>query len=123
MISRKIEVESMDELVQLFGPFDENIKAICQAFDVKVVMQDGQSLLGEDENVTKAIDVLNKLKKLLYDGQAIDIGRVNYFCDCAKISEAVFYAGIIFPYNSCRTDLHYNFPKNAPDNYINGFPI
>ena len=85
MIYRKIEVESMDELVQLFGPFDENIKAICQAFDVKVVMQEGQSnLLGEEENVTKALEVLNKLKSLIYDGQTIDIGRVNYLCDCAK---------------------------------------
>ena len=85
MISRKIEVESMDELVQLFGPFDENIKAICQAFEVKVVMLEGQSsLLGDEENVTKALEVLNKLKSLIYDGQAIDIGRVNYFCDCAK---------------------------------------
>ena len=61
MIYRKIEVESMDELVQLFGPFDENIKAICQAFDVNVVMQEGQSsLLGEDENVARALEVLNK---------------------------------------------------------------
>ena len=85
MISKKIEVNSMDELVQLFGPFDENIKAICVAFDVKVVMQEGQSnLLGEEDNVDKALDVLSKLKGLIYDGQAVDIGRVNYFCDCAK---------------------------------------
>ena len=75
----------MDELVQLFGPFDENIKAICAAFDVKVVMQEGQSnLLGDEDNVNKALDVLSKLKGLIYDGQAVDIGRVNYFCDCAK---------------------------------------
>ena len=85
MISKKIEAESMDELMQLFGPFDENIKAICQAIDVKVVMQEGQSsLLGEEENVTKALQVLNKLKSLIYDGQTVDVGRVNYFCDCAK---------------------------------------
>ena len=85
MISRKIEVGTMDELMQLFGPFDENIKAVCQAFDVKVVMQEGQSnLLGEEDNVAKALEVLNKLKGLIYDGQTVDIGRVNYFCDCAK---------------------------------------
>ena len=88
MISKKIEVESMDELLQLFGPFDENIKAICQALDVKVVMQEGQSsLLGEEDNVEKALEVLNKLKGLIYDGQAVDIGRVNYFCDCAKLGK------------------------------------
>ena len=88
MVSKKIEAESMDELVQLFGPFDENIKAICQAFDVKVVMQEGQSsLLGEDENVDRALEVLSKLKSFIYDGQAVDIGRVNYLCDCAKIGK------------------------------------
>ena len=88
MISRKIEVESMDELVQLFGPFDENIKAICQALDVKVVMQEGQSsLMGEEDNVVKALEVLGKLKSFIYDGQVIDIGRVNYLCDCAKLGK------------------------------------
>ena len=88
MISRKIEVESMDELMQLFGPFDENIKAICQALDVKVVMQEGQSsLMGEEDNVVKALEVLGKLKSLIYDGQVIDIGRVNYLCDCAKLGK------------------------------------
>lgn len=74
--------------MQLFGPFDENIRAICQAFDVKVVMQEGQSsLMGEDDNVTKALNVLNKLKSLIYDGEVIDIGRVNYFCDCEKLGK------------------------------------
>ena len=85
MISKKIEVDSVDELVKLFGPFDENIKAICQAFDVKVVMQDGQSsLLGEEQNVCKAIAVINKLKTFIYTDEILDIGRVNYICDCAN---------------------------------------
>ena len=85
MISKKIEVESMDELVKLFGPFDENIKTICTAFDVKVVMQDGQSsLLGEDANVLKAMSVVDKLKSFIYNDDSVDIGRVNYLCDLAK---------------------------------------
>ena len=85
MISKKIEVESMDELVKLFGPFDENIKAICTAFDVKVVMQDGQSsLYGEDANVGKAMSVVEKLKSFIYNDDSVDIGRVNYLCDLAK---------------------------------------
>ena len=85
MISRKIEVESMDELVKLFGPFDENIKTICTAFDVKVVMQDGQSsLYGEEANVNKAMSVVEKLKSFIYSDDNVDIGRVNYLCDLAK---------------------------------------
>lgn len=85
MISRKIEVESMDELIRIFGPFDENIKAICQAFDVKVVVDSGQScILGEQPAVDKAMAVVGKLRSLLYGGDNIDVGRVNYMCECAK---------------------------------------
>ena len=85
MISKKIQVDTMDELIKIFGPFDENIKCICTAFDVKVVVQDGQSsLMGEEPNVDLAMRVVDKLKNFIYNGDNIDIGRVNYLCDCAK---------------------------------------
>lgn len=85
MISKKIEVDSVDELMKIFGPFDENIKAICQALDVKVVMQEGQSsLLGDEANVNMAMAVIAKLRSFIYNGDSVDIGRVNYLCDCAK---------------------------------------
>jgi len=85
LISKKIQVDTMDELIKIFGPFDENIKCICTAFDVKVVVQDGQSsLMGEEPNVDLAMRVVDKLKNFIYNGDNIDIGRVNYLCDCAK---------------------------------------
>ncbi len=85
MVSKKIEVESMDELIKLFGAFDENIKTVCNAFDVKVVVENGQSsLMGEAENVELAMSVLKKLRNFIYSGESLDIGRVNYVCDCAK---------------------------------------
>ena len=75
----------MDELMRLFGPFDENIKAICAAFDVKVAMQDGQSsLYGDEANVAMAMQVVNKLRSFIYNGDSVDIGRVNYLCDLMK---------------------------------------
>ncbi len=75
----------MEELIKLFGPFDENIKAVCEAFDVKVVMQEGQSqLMGDERDVDRAISVLNKLKSFIYTGENLDVGRVNYLCGCAK---------------------------------------
>ena len=84
-VTKKIEVESLDELIKLFGAFDENIRAVCECFDVKVVMRDGQSqLMGEDRDVERALAVLNKLRSFIYSGEAVDIGRVNYLCGCAK---------------------------------------
>lgn len=85
MTTKKIEVDSIDELMKLFGPFDENVKAICAAFNVKVVTQDGQScLMGEDADVAKAMDVIDKLRDFIAGGDSADIGRVNYLCDLAK---------------------------------------
>lgn len=88
MLTKKIEAESMDELIKLFGPFDENIKAICAAFDVKIVMFDGaSSVMGDDKDVEMALGVIKKLKDFIENGDSVDIGRVNYLCDCAKMGK------------------------------------
>ncbi len=85
MVSKIIEVQSMDELLKLFGALDENVKAISAAFDVKVVVQDGHcSVFGEEENVDKAAAVIDKLKHFIYNGDSVDIGRVNYLIDCVN---------------------------------------
>lgn len=69
MVSKIIEVQSMDELLKLFGALDENVKAISAAFDVKVVVQDGHcSVFGEEEKVDKAAAVIDKLKHFIYNG-------------------------------------------------------
>ncbi len=85
MIAKTIETESIDEMIKLFGPFDENIKAVCAAFDVRILSENGKiSLFGEENNVSIAFDVVNKLCSFLRNGEQVDIGRVNYICDCAK---------------------------------------
>ncbi len=82
---KRIEVECMEELIKLFGPFDENIKVVCETFNVKVTMQDGQcNIFGEDGDVNSALGVLNKLLSFIRNGETPDIGRVNYICGCAK---------------------------------------
>lgn len=85
MISKIIETSSMDELIKLFGPFDENIKAISAALDVQFILQDGQcSVYGEEHSVNKAMAVIDKLKSFIYNGDSADIGRVNYLLDCVR---------------------------------------
>lgn len=85
MVSKIIEIQSMDELVKLFGPLDENIRTLSAAFDVKVMVQDGHcSVFGEEANVDKTIAVMNKLKHFIYNGDNVDIGRVNYLIECVN---------------------------------------
>ena len=75
----------MEILIKLFGTFDENIKAICDSFNVKVVMLDGgNAIQGEAEDVENAMKVIDKLTECIADGQSVDIGRVKYLCDCVK---------------------------------------
>lgn len=75
----------MEILIKLFGTFDENIKAICDSFNVKVVMLDGgNAIQGEAEDVENAMKVIDKLTECIVDGQSVDIGRVKYLCDCVK---------------------------------------
>ena len=75
----------MEILIKLFGTFDENIKAICDSFNVKVVMLDGgNAIQGEAEDVENAMKVIDKLAECIVDGQSVDIGRVKYLCDCVK---------------------------------------
>lgn len=75
----------MEILIKLFGTFDENIKAICDSFNVKVVMLDGgNAIQGEAEDVENAMKVIDKLAECIADGQSVDIGRVKYLCDCVK---------------------------------------
>lgn len=84
-VTKKIAVDSVDVLIKIFGAYDENIKIICQAFDVKTVIAEGQTLLqGESANVDMAQAVIDKLADLIFKGEEVDVGRVNYFCDCAK---------------------------------------
>lgn len=72
-------------LIRLFGTFDENIKAICDSFNVKVVMLDGgNALQGEEKAVADAMKVIDKLSECITDGQSVDIGRVKYLCDSVK---------------------------------------
>ncbi|MCM1043462.1 MAG: PhoH family protein [Corallococcus sp.] len=72
-------------LIRLFGTFDENIKAVCSSFGVMMVLEGGQSYLqGEEKDVDLALAALDKLAEMIEAGEDIDIGRVNYVCDCAK---------------------------------------
>lgn len=75
----------MDTLIRLFGAFDENIKVVCEYFDVRVMQKCGQSCLtGEESNVDKALSVVKKLAKIIESNQPLDLGGVKYICQCAS---------------------------------------
>ena len=76
---RIVNAERVEDLIAVFGSFDENIKRIEEALDVNVVNR-GEYLrvTGEEERVDMAVRTLEGLLALAAKGEAIDEQRVRY---------------------------------------------
>ena len=78
-IERMLSVERVEDLIAVFGSFDENTKRIEEALDVKIVNRGTDlKVSGDEENVDKAIRTLEGLLALSAKGEAIDEQRVRY---------------------------------------------
>ena len=78
-IERMLSVERVEDLIAVFGSFDENTKRIEEALDVKIINRGTDlKVSGEEENVDKAIRTLEGLLALSAKGEAIDEQRVRY---------------------------------------------
>lgn len=79
LIERIVNAERVEDLIAVFGSFDENIKRIEDALSVKVVNR-GTDLRvsGDEEMVDKAVRTLEGLLALASKGETIDEQRVRY---------------------------------------------
>ena len=78
-VERIVNAERVEDLIAVFGSFDENIKRIEDALSVQVVNR-GTDLRvsGEEEMVDKAVRTLEGLLTLASKGETIDEQRVRY---------------------------------------------
>ena len=78
-VERMINAERVEDLIAVFGSFDENIKRIEEALNVRVVNR-GTDLRvsGDEEMVDKAVRTLEGLLALASKGETIDEQRVRY---------------------------------------------
>ena len=78
-IERIVNAERVEDLIAVFGSFDENIKRIEEALGVRVVNR-GTDLrvTGDEEMADKAVRTLEGLLALASKGETIDEQRVRY---------------------------------------------
>lgn len=82
---KKIDVDNIDYLIELFGKFDENIKLIEEEFGVKVVSRETQvRILGEEKQVELASAVIDELLNMIRNGEFVDRKRVQYAIQLAS---------------------------------------
>ena len=79
MNERTVSVERVEDLIAVFGSFDENIRRIEEALGVNIINR-GEELkvVGDVEAADKAVRTLEGLMQLAARGEVIDEQRVRY---------------------------------------------
>lgn len=88
-ISQTTAVESVDEVIRLFGVFDENLSVIESETNTKITAgPDNIRIDGSPGDVGITAAVLDKLLLMLRRGDKIDRSRIRYAIDLAKEGNA-----------------------------------
>jgi len=78
-IDRIVNADRVEDLITVFGSFDENTKRIEEAFDVTIINRGAElKVNGNEEAVDKAVKTLEGLLALAAKGEVIDEQRVRY---------------------------------------------
>ena len=92
----RIELESMDDSIGLFGVFDENLAVFEEETGVRLrIHNDGIAIEGEPEQVALCKTVLEKLLDMQRKGEPINRGRIRYAIDLAKEGNAELISQIM----------------------------
>ena len=79
IIERTVNAERVEDIIAVFGSFDENIRRIEEAFHVTIVNRGTDlKITGEEEAADKAARTLEGLLALASKGESIDEQRVRY---------------------------------------------
>ncbi len=85
MTERTVNVDRVEDLIAVFGSFDENIKRIEDAFAVTIVNRGTDlHIAGQPEEADKAVRALEGLLALAAKGEVIDEQRVRYLITLVK---------------------------------------
>lgn len=78
-MEQRVSIERMEEAINLFGSFDENIRLLEAEFHVTVVNRDGElRISGEPEEVMMAAKAVEALLTLSGKGESITEQHVRY---------------------------------------------
>ena len=84
-VERIVNADRMEDLISVFGSFDENIKRIEESLDVSIINRGVDlKVSGDEEAVDKAVKTLEGLLSLASKGEQIDEQRVRYIITLVK---------------------------------------
>ena len=84
-MEKLINAERIEQIISVFGNFDENVKRIEQTFDVQVTNRGTElKVSGEAEAAEKAGKAIEGLLQLAAKGETIDEQKVRYLIDLVR---------------------------------------
>lgn len=84
-IVRTVNAERVEDLISVFGSFDENIRRIEEALGVTITNRGNElRIAGDEESVDKAVRTIEGLLSLAAKGEQIDEQRVRYLITLVK---------------------------------------
>ena len=84
-VEKYVNAERVEDLISVFGSYDENIKRIEEALDVVIINRGNElKVTGDAEAVDKASRTLEGLLSLASKGEVIDEQRVRYLITLVK---------------------------------------
>lgn len=88
MFEQTINIDRMEHIVNLFGNFDENIKAVEKEYQVSVSSHSGEiKIKGDAENVLSAIRAIRGLLSLIDKGEMITDQNLHYVFSLVRDSD------------------------------------
>ena len=76
---RIVNAERVEDLIAVFGSFDENVRRIEDALSVRIINRGTDlKVTGDEEMVDKAVRTLEGLLSIASRGETIDEQRVRY---------------------------------------------
>ena len=85
MAERVVNAERVEDLISVFGSFDENIKKIEESLNVVIINRGTElKITGDEEAADKAARTVEGLLTLAAKGETIDEQRVRYLITLVK---------------------------------------
>lgn len=83
-----IDIERVEQLVNLFGNLDENIKRLENEYSVSITSHSGQlKIMGETVNVTNASRAIKCLLEIINKGETLTSQNIDYVMNMVKDGE------------------------------------
>ncbi|OGD36521.1 phosphate starvation-inducible protein PhoH [Candidatus Atribacteria bacterium RBG_16_35_8] len=90
-MSHSILIDNKNELRELFGQYDENIKLINQYFSIRISTQNDSKLVisGIKRETDKAVKIIEGLLSIIRNGHPLSIAQVKYHVEMSQNNQPV----------------------------------